>query len=79
MKYCNKCHRLLPETQFQADHSRPDGLQFYCRSCRNRAYRDKVGGLPTLLARFTDGELEGEVERRRAQRICRRAQGRTAA
>ncbi len=69
MKYCNKCGRTLPESAFQKDVSRPDGLQFYCRECCNNYYRARVGGLPALLSRFTDKELASEVARRQRKTL----------
>ena len=32
-KRCPDCQRLRPISDFGANRSRPDGLQFYCRSC----------------------------------------------
>lgn len=73
MKYCNQCGRTLPESEFQKDVSRPDGLQFYCRRCCNNHYRSKVGGLPVLLRRFTDRELTDEIQRRQRLALRHRA------
>lgn len=32
-KWCKKCDRFLPVTEFAKHSSRPDGLQIYCREC----------------------------------------------
>ena len=37
-KYCTKCERELPVSQFDRDRSNPDGLYANCKDCK-RAYR----------------------------------------
>ena len=41
MKYCPKCNRELPETEFTKDRTRGDGLRAYCRECYNAYLQDK--------------------------------------
>lgn len=39
-KYCPKCHKILPYTDFREDQNMFDGLATYCRKCR-REYNRK--------------------------------------
>ena len=41
LKWCNKCQKQLPITEFWRDRSRQDGLEAYCKNCdrlRSRRY-----------------------------------------
>ena len=35
MKRCSCCHKLKPETEFHKNHRAYDGLNWYCKACKN--------------------------------------------
>lgn len=37
MKRCYSCGMLKPTSEFSRDHSKPDGLQSGCKSCRKES------------------------------------------
>lgn len=40
LKYCPKCKRTLPVSQFGKNKNNIDGLQTYCKSCTNQAVKN---------------------------------------
>lgn len=46
MKYCPKCNLKLPLVRFGKNSRRYDGLQAYCRMCRNKYVRDRYAADP---------------------------------
>lgn len=54
-KYCKGCDNTLPSSYFGKDRQRPDGLAFYCRSC-------KVAHTTTWKQK-NPGKLRAQVER----------------
>ena len=66
MKTCLLCLRQLPDSHFGKDVSRSDGLHTYCKECRSRRHRSRVG-IRKLLSRFSTEELEKELALRRAE------------
>jgi 5-methylcytosine-specific restriction endonuclease McrA len=39
MKYCPKCRRDLPISQYAKNKTKPDGLAYWCRDCNNASSR----------------------------------------
>lgn len=39
-RQCSKCNQVKLHTEFNKDRKRKDGLQRYCRECRNQARRE---------------------------------------
>lgn len=39
-KFCKKCQRLLPSSEFHKNCDSSDGLAMYCRECKNKMYKE---------------------------------------
>ena len=40
MKECTKCHRFLAESEYSKDRSHKDGLNSWCKQCKNEYIRE---------------------------------------
>lgn len=49
MKQCPRCKALLPETEFGKEKHRPDGLRFYCKTCRRDMERGREQYWPSHI------------------------------
>ena len=69
-KYCNKCGRTLPRTEFSKDSSKKDGLRSYCKACakeQQKAWREKN---PEKVREYHKAYREENREKRRE---CKKA------
>ena len=71
MKECTKCHRMLDESEFYISRKAKDGLQSYCKQCKNEYYKERTGGGKSRkvftnpgLAPFTPRQLMDELKAR---------------
>ena len=62
-KRCPRCGRTLPASAFAADRTQRDCLDPECKRCRQLRRREK-SPLSKQLARFTDDDLQSELDRR---------------
>ena len=63
---CRKCGRWLERSMFHRDVTRPEGINRWCKQCV-REHRFRSMGLDRtrrILARFSNAELQAELERR---------------
>lgn len=66
MKTCPKCGLLLPESEYNRDRSKRDGLDTYCRVCRHeymKAYNPQHSNRYTT-PESRDKELLERMQRR---------------
>jgi hypothetical protein len=40
-KYCKRCEKTLPVKSFGINQTRPDGLEHWCKACRNTRYKGR--------------------------------------
>jgi len=60
-KYCGKCDRVLPETDFVKDVSRPRGLKGWCRSCSSTSV---TGWQAANREHYNAKQREGRAKRK---------------
>ena len=63
---CKRCGLVLPRSSFYADIRSANGVSGWCKKC-HRNHRFKNMGLDRtrrILARFSNAELQAELERR---------------
>ena len=63
---CKRCGLVLPRSSFYADIRSANGVSGWCKKC-HRNHRFKNRGLDRarrILARFSNAELQAELERR---------------
>lgn len=63
---CRKCGRMLARSDFNSDISRPDGVSRWCKKCVREQKFASIGLNRTqrMLSRFSDEELQSELDRR---------------
>ena len=70
MKTCSKCGLLLPESEFNKDRHKPDGLDTYCRVCRHeymKQYKPKPRVNRWTTPESRDSELLENMRKRHAE------------
>jgi hypothetical protein len=74
IKYCPRCERVLPISQFQRNSRMSDGRAFYCRECMGRYAKDWYDRTqkPRIAARQQQREKERERIRKRRKKLCSR-------
>ncbi len=77
-KFCKKCQRMLPSSEFHRLWSTGDGLAMHCKECKSEIYKDYLKK-PGVKKRLSDYKKEyrtrpgiKEHERKRARKYSKR-------
>ena len=65
-KECNRCHRVLPITEFHRNHTRKDGYQCQCKDCQRELSQDLYS---RRKAKFAEAEAE-EPQPPKTTKVC---------
>ena len=73
MKLCSGCKQELPESGFNKDACKPDGLQTQCRDCKRAAQRKDYQKKKGIYADRMRKRREANPEKKQAHEAVRRA------